>query len=133
MIRTLWSLGIREPRGIVHSIITKSRNDADDRTKIAEQGDSRLQLRSLICGEPVLTVDLDILELDKRCTADSGNVTSRRKCLLPFAQLDQSPAHADELFPVGVEVHVAEKQNRVAFRICTRCDMHTDYGNPAAA
>ena len=50
-----------------------------------------------------------------------------------FMKLHQTAAHANDLSPIGIEIHVAEKQNRIALRSYTWRNSHAHDGNPAAA
>src|SRR5215213_4724313 len=111
----------------------ETRNDAHNRSELSEQRDSRLQLSALKCGQPVFTVHFDVLELHERRATHSGNAASCLDGHFAVADLDHPPSHTDDLFPVRVEVHVAEKQNRVSPHVVAGSDTYAHDGNPAAA
>src|SRR4029079_17467196 len=110
------------PRRVIGTVVVEPGHDSQQAPEITERRDARLDLGALERGQPVLAIDLDVDELDERRAAHSRDSAARADRRFAVLDLHETPAHAGDLFPVGVEIHVTEEENRIPRRIRARRD-----------
>src|SRR6266550_3068222 len=115
------------PRRVVRPIVLEARHYSHNSAEIAEQCYPRLYLGPLKRRQPVFAVDFEVHELDERRSADAGKPTASGDRDLAVPDFHQATAHADDLLPVGVEVHLAEEKDCISRRVGTRCHSDPSY------